>query len=131
MVTILIVDDKQASIDSYRNLIKEYDPDIEILEAKSAEDALALLLTVEPSMVMTDYEMGSGMNGQAFVEKMFEDELVGAAPIIVVSAHPDLNDDKVCGWGAIGFLQKPFSSEDMVDLLDRYLTTGNSNAGVR
>ena len=79
-----------------------------MLEAVSAEEALALLEQVTPDLILTDVQMGE-LSGIEFCAKLKSDPRFQLTPIIILTGQSDLKV-RVAGLaaGADDFFAKPF-----------------------
>ena len=101
----------------------------------SADDALAHLDTVTPSVILTDIRM-PGTSGLELLNKMQAEH--ADIPVIIMTAHTDL-DSAVASYdqGAFEYLPKPFDIVDAISLVERALDhiqrdeagPGNQDAG--
>lgn len=83
----------------------------------SAEAALEELHQVQPSVVVTDVRL-PGIDGLKFLEELRGRN--GELPIIVVTGHGDVSMAvEAMRHGAYDFIEKPFSSERLVDTVKR------------
>jgi diguanylate cyclase (GGDEF)-like protein len=91
----------------------------DVVTATTGENALALLDTYIPDLVITDLEIPS-VGGSDFIHAFRE--RFGDAPLIVVSTHND-TPHLVEGFhlGADDFLSKPVNIEELVARIDRHL----------
>jgi two-component system nitrogen regulation response regulator NtrX len=113
---VLLVDDDEA----LRTTVAEVlvDEGYEVLQACTGAEALELTRQSFPGLILLDTHMPI-MNGAEFIRayKLSQLEL---APIVVCSAG--LNES---GWageaGADGFLAKPFSLEQLLDVAGRFV----------
>ena len=108
---ILVVDDD----DSVRSLIVRIlsAAGYVVLDAPDGQEAADLLTAVEPALLMTDSRMPR-MTGEA---------LIAAAR----ARNPDLRVVRVTGAGdpfeGVTTLRKPFTEEELVDVVQRSLST--------
>ncbi|WP_099204086.1 response regulator transcription factor [Scatolibacter rhodanostii] len=116
MYTILIVDDEQLALEGISYHVGASGiPFHWIMEAQSAEEALKIIETTPPDILLTDIKMG---------EKTGLDLIREAT-----SLHPDLVTAIICGYpdfsfaqealalGACGYLLKPVKKEEIKDVL--------------
>ncbi len=103
MVVLLVEDD-----DAVRTLVAallEKD-DFSVLQACNGEEALKLARThAQIDLVLTDVEMGKGLNGFELVSRIRAGHL--GLPILVMSGFPD--NEGVAAENGIPFLRKPFT----------------------
>jgi two-component system, NtrC family, response regulator GlrR len=91
----------------------------EVREAKSAEQALALLGAAVPDVVITDLRM-SGMDGMALFDEIHREH--PTLPVILLTAHGSISDAvKATRRGMFGYLTKPFEAKDLMHEVERAL----------
>jgi len=91
----------------------------EVREAKSAEQALALLGAGVPDIVITDLRM-SGMDGMALFDEIHREH--PTLPVILLTAHGSISDAvKATRRGMFGYLTKPFEAKDLMHEVERAL----------
>ena len=109
MKTILIVDDSEL----IRNEIREYFKNVfsGIHVAKNGKDAVEKVMAIKPDIITMDLTMPE-MDGVKCIQEIMD--LDPEARILVVSA---LSDNHTCinalKLGAQGFLDKPFTEEEL------------------
>ncbi|NEX62597.1 hybrid sensor histidine kinase/response regulator [Noviherbaspirillum galbum] len=110
VVNLLVVDDIQYNLDAMEALLSQ--PGIRILQARSGEEALELLLTHEVALALLDVNM-PGMNGFALAELMRGNSRTRHIPLIFVTAALHEPGRTFAGYqsGAVDFLNKPFPPE--------------------
>jgi signal transduction histidine kinase len=103
---ILLVDDRRENLVALENIIHR--PDVEILKAQSAPDALALLLEHEFALALIDVQMPD-MNGFELAQVMRSAARSRDIPIIFVTASESDNHHIFEGYehGAVDYLLKP------------------------
>jgi len=109
---ILIVDDDPDIRDVLRLTLSE--ENYEILEAKDGEEALKLVKTKAPDLVLLDYKIPK-IDGRRVCHQIKQDLLLRHLPIIMVTGKGDLND-KVGGIdaGADDYIVKPFEPKELL-----------------
>lgn len=105
-VKCLIVDDLEENLLALSALLEHYD--VEILRARSASEALELLLVHEVALALLDVQMPD-MDGFQLAELMRGSERTRSIPIIFVTAgaHEPHRVFKGYESGAVDFLHKP------------------------
>ncbi len=116
MIKILIVDDEQAALRILKVLIEKYisvDKQIEI--SNNAADALELMKTFQPTLVMLDIEM-PGMNGFDFMNKASEWDF----EVIFTTAY-DQYAIKAIRFSALDYLLKPIDIVELKNAINRHI----------
>jgi len=110
--SILVVEDEPAiqELISYNLELAGH----QVLRTDSAEEAMAMVRTALPDMVVLDW-MLPGMSGIDFARWMRADRRTQAVPLIMLTARAD-EQDKLSGLetGADDYLTKPFSPRELV-----------------
>ncbi|MBU0484771.1 MAG: response regulator [Proteobacteria bacterium] len=107
MKKILLVDDEDSIHLLYREELEE--EGYEVHSAMSGEEALNILGTLQPDLVILDINM-PGMNGIDALRKM--KETYPGMPVILSSAYQEFKQD-LSSWASDDFIVK---SSDMDDL---------------
>lgn len=108
--TILIVDDQDVNLVALQGLLRR--PDVDILVARSGQDALELLLRHDVVLAIVDVQMPV-MDGFELAELMHGVERTRQVPIIFLTAGDHDNERRFRGYdaGAVDFLYKPIEPE--------------------
>ena len=117
---ILIVDDSSLSRRTLRRILEtaEYD----IVEADDGMGALEVYFLEKPSLVLLDLVM-KGMYGLDVLVKLRE--MDQHARVVVASADIQSSTRKMVDEaGAIGFINKPFVSENVIAVVKAALVEG-------
>jgi signal transduction histidine kinase len=106
LVKFLLVDDREENLIALEALLRR--DDLELLKAKSGEEALELLLQHDVALALLDVQM-PGMDGFELAELMRGRERTKHVPIIFVTGDPSLQKRVFQGYdaGAVDFLIKP------------------------
>ena len=88
--TVLIVDDDPALRRTLQLRLRE--EGLRVVDADSAERALALLAVELPDLVVTDVRMG-GMDGLALFDEIRRDHPL--LPVIILTAHGTIADAEI------------------------------------
>jgi len=117
---VLIVDDEQDIVESIKfNLELE---DIECLEAYDGEQALTKAKKEMPDLIILDIMLPK-INGYKVARLLSFDEAYKNIPIIMLTARTQ-EKDMLLGeeTGAKEYITKPFSMDDLVALIKKYLS---------
>jgi len=116
--SILIVDDSLPMRSVIKRTLKAAGyGSSEILESANGQEALEQMENSWIDIVLTDYNMPV-MNGLAFLKAIKSNALSKDIPVIVVSTEG--NDQKIkefMSCGAAGYITKPFTPEEIRDLM--------------
>ena len=117
MTRILLVDDHPMMRRGMRQLIEMQDGLQVVAEAGSGEEALALVVSQQPDMILMDLNM-KGMGG---IQTVAELRQRGVSACILMVTVSDNDSDVIAALraGADGYLLKDLEPEDMVDALLR------------
>ena len=109
-MNILIVDDKPANLLALRKILVK--PGLDIIEATSGNDALALLLKYDFALILLDLQMPD-MDGFATAEIIRGNEETKSIPIIFVTAISKEQKYIFEGYekGAVDYLFKPLDPD--------------------
>ena len=109
---ILIVDDDPAALVLLRRHLT--DAGRTVFQANNGEEALRMILTEAPRIVITDWSM-PGMTGLELCQAIRSHELVGFIYIIVLTSHGE-TDRIVAAFeaGADDYLTKSFSARELI-----------------
>ena len=111
---VIIVDDSPAMRTFVRRVLRASGFDLaECFEAANGRDALELLQRQWVDAILTDINM-PGMNGEEFLRRIAEDELLRSIPVFVISTDAtERRIEKMRALGARGYISKPFLAEDL------------------
>jgi signal transduction histidine kinase len=109
-VRFLIVDDLDENLIALEALLRQ--DEVDVLKARSGEEALELLLRHDFALALLDVQM-PGMNGFELAEIMRGSERTRHIPIIFVTAGTADNQRRFQGYeaGAVDFIQKPIEGD--------------------
>jgi two-component system, chemotaxis family, chemotaxis protein CheY len=121
-LNIMIVDDSPVMRTFIRKVVGLTGLDLnEFFEAEDGQDALSLLRQHWADLVLTDINMPR-MNGEEFVRRKEEDELLRDIPVIVVSADSSQSRiQRMLALGAKGYISKPFLPEVLRDEVEKVM----------
>ena len=108
-VKFLLVDDLPENLLSLEALLRR--PDLELVKARSGDEALELLLHHDFALALIDVQM-PGLNGFELAELMRGNERTKRIPIIFVTAGAHSSERRFQGYevGAVDFIQKPIEA---------------------
>lgn len=116
MRTILIVDDEQTILESFRVILKD---NYRVLTANSGEKAFKVLDEELPDLMILDLKM-PGMSGMEVLQKVSQS--FPGLPVIIVTATKDIKSViEAMKLGATDFVVKPFDVDEIKLLIDKTL----------
>ena len=125
MPRIMIVDD----VASIRQIVTKVFQDVgyQVTEAARGDEALDLAKLKRVHLVITDVEM-PGMNGLELIKKLRELKSYNTTPILILARDAsDVNIKKAETLGASGFIEKPFTPERLISVVNQVLVDAYVN----
>lgn len=107
--TILIVDDDPVIVDLLSSLLEE---NYAIIPAHDGATALRVLHDNRPDLILLDLMM-PGVDGFAVARYVRENYAESQLPVLVLSAHPNLNS-QAQRLNVNGFMTKPFEPDELL-----------------
>ena len=119
-VKVLIVDDLDDNLVALEALLRR--PDLQILQARSATEALELLLVNEVALALVDVQMPE-IDGFELAELMRGSERTRGVPIIFVTTGSHEPQRVFAGYdaGAVDFLFKPIDTRILRHKVDTFV----------
>jgi two-component system chemotaxis response regulator CheY len=125
MPRIMIVDD----VSSIRQIVTKVFQDVgyQVTEAAKGEEALDLAKIKRVHLVITDVEM-PGMNGLELIKALRALKTYATTPILILARDAsDGNIKKAESLGASGFIEKPFTPERLLSVVNQVLVDAYVN----
>ena len=123
MIKILIVDDEQSAGSILKVLIEKHIPgEKQLLVSNKPEEALQMLGSFRPTLVMLDIEM-PGMNGFDFLNRASD----WSFDVIFTTAY-DKYAIKAIRFSALDYLLKPIDIVDMKNAINRHIVKQQQSA---
>jgi len=120
MINAILVDDEAHCLDTLSILIKDYCPEVEILEqCSSAKKALAAIEKYQPALVFLDIEMPV-MNGFELLEQ-FKDIHFS----VIFTTSYDQYAIKAIRFSALDYLLKPIDPKELMIAVHKAATLKN------
>jgi two-component system, cell cycle response regulator DivK len=116
---ILIVDDNVQNLKLARVILANEGYDV--WTAADAEDALALLRTSRPTLILMDIQL-PGMDGLQFTRQLKADPSTRNIAIIALTAYAMKGDEeKALAAGCDGYVSKPIDTERFPEIVRTHL----------
>lgn len=118
--SVLVVDDDPMFCEVVREILRLHG--IEVHMSYSAEDAMWVMTSVTPDLILTDIMMPE-VDGVEFVQRVRAQPAWSAIPTVLVSAKPRREvATAAAAAGADGYLSKPFSIKELRETVAPYLS---------
>ena len=119
MARIMIVDDVATIRQIVSSVLK--DVSYKVIEAASAEEALALAEVKRCHLVVTDVNM-PGKSGLDLITGLRAIKTYDKTPIVILAKDAnDENIQKAQALGAVGWIAKPFTPESLLATINQIL----------
>ncbi len=116
-VSILILEDDRDTLDLFAAQLGKLGA--EVRTAITAEDALAILASWRPTIILCDLHL-PGVDGYGFLERVRAIPALKTLPIVAISAsHPELERERSIEAGFSEHLTKPTKLKDVVGAVTR------------
>jgi two-component system, OmpR family, response regulator len=117
--TILVCDDQPTLRTLVRAALSE--GDYSIVEARDGDEALRLVRSVRPDLVVLDMVM-PGRSGLDVIEEIRFDARLSRTPVVLCSAsRRSLDRESARDYGADRYLPKPFSPVELAQIVGELL----------
>jgi CheY-like chemotaxis protein len=94
--------------------------DVEVLEAKSGEEAITLAIAHQPALIIMDVRM-PGMGGIEACRRLKANPATASIPVIFLSAwHSE--EQAALKAGGMAFLLKPFNPDELIATVQKHIT---------
>jgi two-component system chemotaxis response regulator CheY len=122
---VLIVDDDETIRALIGEVLKLGGYRVEM--AEGGLQALAKMKTIRPDAIVLDLRMPV-MDGWAFLDQYRTAPLCGEAPVVVMSASPELQEATSALHDVQGVLAKPFDMYELLDTIEHVLQSPSEQA---
>jgi len=117
---ILVVDDNPLNVKLLRILLTK--EGYEVQTAPDAEEALRLLATYRPKLILLDIQL-PGMDGFQLVRKLRADPSLRSVKVVAVTSYAMKGDEqKAIDAGFDGYIPKPIDTRALPDAVKKYVT---------
>lgn len=117
---IMVVDDDENIYDYILLTLRD---SYEVVWAKDGFQAIERIVSFDPDMILLDI-MIPKVSGYQLCSSIRKNKAFASIPIIMISAKGEKKDiDYAYRMGANSYLVKPFSPQDLLDLIDSYVSS--------
>lgn len=116
---LLLVEDNLSNINIVEIFLSEI---CSIDSVTSGEEALKMILKKSYDIIVMDINLGQGMNGIIAAKEIFKTKKYGNIPIIAVTGYALYSDrEKLLSEGFTDYLAKPFTKQQLIKLIQKYV----------
>lgn len=120
MPKVLVVDDTVSELEVLSRILQK--ANIEVIQATNGEDAIAMILSDPPDLVVLDVIM-PGMNGFEVIRELRANQKTEKLPVVFCSQK---NTQIDYSWGldlgADAYLSKPIDPQQFITTIQRFLS---------
>lgn len=117
---VLLVEDTPANMKLITMLLRKAGH--EVLQARSAEEAIALARAHQPNLILMDIQL-PGMDGLAATRILKEDESTRGIRVVALTALAMRGDEqRMIAAGCDGYIAKPIQYKSFLDVVGRLLS---------
>jgi CheY-like chemotaxis protein len=117
MKTILAIDDKPSIVMLIKTKLEANG--YNVLSAYSGKKGIEIAREEQPTMILLDVMMPE-MDGFDVFKNLKADEKTAKIPVVFLTASGKRSDEeKALEWGAKGFLTKPFSPNNLLEVVQK------------
>jgi len=113
--TLLVVEDDQHSRLLITHRLSKLD--INVIEAGTGEEALEIVKDQKIEGMLLDIALGNGISGLDLGKKLKAEQRFKNTPMVAITAYEKSLLSEFDESGFTGYLQKPYSSSDLRNLL--------------
>ena len=125
--TILVADDVKENRDLVKGYLEQY-PTLNLIEAENGLEALAVVESQKPDLVLMDMKMPE-LSGYEATRKIKSEDRFASIPIVAVSASAMFEEEsRFIESGLDDFIRKPMTRSDLLQCLIKYLPYQSSEA---
>ena len=117
--SVLVVEDKELNRKVVRIVLEA--EGYEMLEATTAEEALQILNTNTPALILMDISLPGGMDGEELTRQIKTDPRWQHVPILALTAAAMKGDrERILEAGCDDYISKPIDTRVLVNLVGKY-----------
>jgi CheY-like chemotaxis protein len=114
-----VVDDEESSLVLMAAVLEQLE--VEVLSARSAEEAARLLRARRPALVLMDVHL-PGQDGLALTRRLKADPATASIPVVALTARARAEDRRAAlEAGCVAWITKPVDTRELVHTLARFL----------
>ena len=116
---VLVVDDTPMNLKLTSVLLRS--EGFEVYTASGAEEALSLLQTTKPNLVLMDLQMPE-VNGLELTRMLKANPATAEIPVVALTAYAMIGDEKrALDAGCVGYITKPINTREFRKTICQYM----------
>src|SRR6266567_6261388 len=116
---VLVIDDSVMLLSFVEEVLTE--AGYQVVTAPSAPESLDASIADSPDLILLDYVLPE-MKGDEVSRKLFENPATADIPVVYMSGFgAELHPDGVTNPNVIGFLNKPFTSDLLIEIVEKHM----------
>lgn len=120
MPKVLVVDDTVSELEVLSRILQK--ANIEVIQATNGEDAIAMILSDPPDLVVLDVIM-PGMNGFEVIRELRANHKTAKLPVVFCSQkNTQIDYSWGLDMGADAYLSKPIDRQQFINTIQRFLS---------
>ena len=117
---VLVIDDEEEIVNAAKRMLERCGYTVKT--ALNGKEGMDIVNEARPDIIITDIIMPV-MDGYEFFKQLRKEDFTSRIPVIILTARPNM-EDSFRALGVEGFVTKPFTSENLIDKIER-LTKGD------
>jgi CheY-like chemotaxis protein/nitrogen-specific signal transduction histidine kinase len=129
-IALLVVDDDTDALDLFATVLRQ--AGAEVRTARSVREALALLATWEPDVIVSDIEMPEE-NGYVFIQRLRGGEIPHGEriPAVAVTAYGGVSERiKIASAGFDSYVAKPVEPDELAAIIGRLVARARATRAI-
>ncbi len=116
---VLVIDDSVMLLSFVEEVLTE--AGYQVVTAPSARESLDASIADPPDLILLDYVLPE-MKGDEISRRLFENPATAEIPVVYMSGFgADLQPDGITNRNVIGFLNKPFTSDLLIETVEKHM----------
>ena len=127
---IVVIDDTEMLLIFVADVLATAEPNLQVTTALEGTSGLKEIARILPDLVVLDYSLPD-LNGDEICRRLLQNEQTARVPVLMMSAHvPEMTAAAAHLVNVVATIEKPFLSDQLVDLVRRVLTAKPAPASI-
>lgn len=116
---LLYIEDQENNISLVKAMLRRR-PQIELHVAMNGRDGVRAAIDIQPGLILLDNRLPDA-TGREILQKLASASATATIPVVIFSGDSDEIINELLASGAAGTVAKPFSIQQFIGIIDRYL----------